>query len=342
MTGPARTSLTRTERSAVRSRRHGHIGRWRLVSAFLVAVVTTTTTGVGVTDAGADGASGASSRVTSGGDIVTSIISPPTGRRGSSARRGTSGRPVVQWRTLSPAALDFVLRVAAEDPSLASDPAIDAIRRLATDVEASGSDLQVAFVDGRPTAQVRLVPAPATPDLARAIGRQMVTRLPAPQFRTTPPINRPVPLREPVFVSFDDSTWNTVVDRSITANGITARVRATPIRSVIYSGDPNLVDGHDDSRPTSTECGQGTPFDPGDPSSPSAQSRRPGRCTIVYRTATGVDGRRDRWYGHVTMIWSAQWSIDGGNTWLDLGEIPKLAVMAREVLQFGTRIETSP
>ena len=42
------------------------------------------------------------------------------------------------------------------------------------------------------------------------------------------------------------------------------------------------------------------------------------------------------------MIWSAQWSIDGGNTWLDLGEIPKLAVMAREVLQFGTRIEVNP
>ena len=220
---------------------------------------------------------------------MTSIISPPTGRRGSSARRGTSGRPVVQWRTLSPAALDFVLRVAAEDPSLASDPAIDAIRRLATDVQASGSDLQVAFVDGRPTAQVRLVPAPATPDLARAIGRQMVTRLPAPQFRTTPPINRPVPLREPVFVSFDDSTWNTVVDRSITANGITARVRATPISSVIYSGDPNLVDGHDDSRPTSTECGQGTPFDPA-----IRRHRRPNRAGPMLhdRLPDGHRGRR--------------------------------------------------
>ena len=119
----------------------------------------------------------------------------------------------------------------------------------------------------------------------------------------------------------------------MTAGGVTARVRAWPTSFRVSTGDPASAGRWRDC------AGPGRPFDAADPSSPTAQSRRSGACTVTYRTATGVVGRRDRWYGDITVIWRAEWTADGV-TWRSLGEIPRTVVLARAVRTVATTIES--
>jgi hypothetical protein len=160
----------------------------------------------------------------------------------------------------------------------------------------------------------------------------MITTLPPLPRVTSPPSGAEVVVGEPVFVSFADEVWSTVVDRTLTAGGITARVRAHPVRFSVRSGDPADL--------RSVTCdGPGRPYDPDDPASPRRQARRPGTCAVAYRTATDVRGRRDRWYGDVTVVWRAEWTTDGV-TWRSLGEIPQISLMTRRVGTAGTAIES--
>ena len=287
--------------------------------------------------AGADSSGGASSRVTIDGDILTSILFPPT-RPGPRTRGGPA--PSTRWVTLPDAAIDFVLRVAAQHPDVARCPDP---RRHPCDGDRSAradDDLQVRLVDGVPSGDVRFRDA-AVVSPARVFSRQMVTELPILPFRSSPPRTAPgtapvpVPVNEPVFVWFDPATWATTVERTLTAGGITAMVRARPVRTLVWSGDPDptLIG-------TSVGCGPGMPFDPSDPRSPARQAELPGRCAPTYRTVTGVAGRRDEWFGSVTVVWQAEWSRTGGLTWEDLGDIPKVSPMPRSVIALASRIES--
>jgi hypothetical protein len=64
-----------------------------------------------------------------------------------------------------------------------------------------------------------------------------------------------------------------------------------------------------------TCAGPGRGYDPASTRSPASQAEDPASCTIAYRTVTGVAGRRDAWVGDVTVIWRAEWTVDG-TTWL--------------------------
>jgi hypothetical protein len=278
----------------------------------------------GVAAAAGDG--GASSRVTRDGRIITSIL---LGRRVRPTRGGPTER--TYWLTLSDAEIGFLLDVVASRPELASTPLFVALEPLLADSRGGSVDLQILLVDGRATTQVRAVPAP--PGVARALARRMVTELPALDITMSPPMGVVVPVGEPVFLSFDPRVWSTVVDRSLTAGGVTARVRARPVSFRASSGDPS--EAYVEHR-----CpGPGRAFDRDDPASPATQARRSDACVLTYDTATGVQGRRDRWYGDHTVIWRAEWTTDGV-TWRSLGDIPRITVFTRQVRTVTTSIES--
>jgi hypothetical protein len=278
--------------------------------------------------AGATGDGGASSHVTRDGRIITSIILGRTVPSG----RGSPGS-TTYWLTLTDAEIGFLLDILAAHPELADAPVFVALQPLLADGAAGSVDLQVLVVDGRATTQVRSVPAP--PGDARAMARRMVTELPTLDATVSPPADVAVPIREPVFVSFGAQEWTTRVDRSLSAGGVTARVRARPVAYTVSSGDP--------SEPgRQRRCdGPGRAYDPDDPASPPAQARRAGTCAVSYATATGGPGRRDRWYGDVTVIWRAEWTADGV-TWRSLGDIPRITVLPRRVRSLDTSIESGP
>ena len=163
----------------------------------------------------------------------------------------------------------------------------------------------------------------------------MVTSLPALRPTITPPASLTIPIGEPVFFSYTPDVWGQVVDRTLTAYGVTARVRAWPIRFDVRSGDPATVG-------RILHCpGRGRPFDPRDPASPPAQARRADSCTLIYRSGTGAFGRPDAWVGDITVTWWAEWTTDG-RRWLPLGEIPKLSLIRRPVREGLTDLESAP
>ena len=280
-----------------------------------------------VSPAGAVGDGGASSRVTRDGRIVTSILLP--GR--SVPPRGGTG-PTTYWITLSDADLGFLLHVAAAHPELADAPLLRAVQPLLEGGTFGDVDVQVLVRNGVLTAEVRAVPTP--PDPARSLARRMITVLPVLPPVVSPPPAAPVPLYEPVFVSFTPQVWATTVDRTLSASGVTARVRARPVAVRVSSGDPAGVGR------VRLCAGPAVPFDPDDPASPSRQADRPGTCAFDYRTATGVNGRRDRWYGDVTVVWQAEWTTDGV-TWRSLGNIPKVSLFTRRVRAVTTAVEST-
>ena len=292
-----------------------------------IIVVATLSAGWATADVGgAAGDGGASSHVTRDGRIITSILlGRPTG-----TGRGGPG-PSTYWLTLSDADVGFLVHVAAAHPELVDAPLFVAIEPFLAGGTSGDIDVQVLVRDGRLTAEVRSVPAP--PGAARALARRMVTELPPLPPTITPPASVAVPVREPVFVSFTPEAWATVVDRSLTAGGVTARVRARPVAVRLSSGDPAQVGRVE-------RCnGPGRPYQPGDPAAPAAQARRPDACSVTYATPTGVLGRRDRWYGDYTVIWRAEWTTDGV-TWRSLGDIARVTLFARQVRALSTSIES--
>ncbi len=274
--------------------------------------------------AGAAGDGAASSRVTRDGRIVTSILTGGTIRP-----RSGGPAPSTYWLTLTDAELAYLLQLVSLDPSFDS-PLLDVLITLAETGPAQGADVQIRVTGGRFDGTARLVPtdAGAAPQV---LARRMITTLPPLPRQVSPPVGTDVVVGEPVFTSFSDEAWATRVDRTLTAGAVSARVRARPVGFSVRSGDPA------DHR-TVTCNGPGRAFDPDDPASARRQARRDGTCAVTYRTETGVLGRRDRWYGDVTVVWRAEWTTDGV-TWRSLGDVPQISVVTRSVTTASTAIE---
>ena len=307
---------------------HGRRVHGSRARSIVAVVVTSGVLAVGSVDsAGAATDGGATSRVTRSGQIVTSILlGTPVG-----ARRGGAG-PSTYWLTLTDAELAFVVQLVAMHPVVEDPDLLRTLEQFVAEGLDADLDLQLLVRDGRFTGDVRTVATP--PGTARALARRMVTQLPALRPVMSPPAATVVPVREPVFVSFAPDTWATVVDRSLTAGGVTARVRAWPVSFRVSSGDPATPG-------VWQQCdGPGRPYDAADRASPTAQARRAGTCAVTYRTPTGVAGRRDRWYGDHTVVWRAEWTTDGV-TWLSLGDIPRITLFSRQVRSVGTVIEAT-
>lgn len=309
--------MTASSRPACRTRR-------RAAALVVLTVALLGTTAGPVAPAGAADGSGASSRVTRDGRIITAIINRTPIRY---TGRGTA--PTSYWLTLTDGELSFVLALVAADPSL-ENTFLDVLTAMSDAGTGVAADVQVQISRGRFTGAVRSVPAdPAAP--AQVLARRMITSLPALPSVISPPRDAPAVIGEPVFTSFDPATWDTVIDRTLTAGDVSARVRAHPVSFTVRSGDPKDLGA-------ATCNGPGTPFDPEDPASPTRQAARPGTCAVTYRTVTGVDDRRDVWYGSLVVVWRAEWTTDGTN-WRSLGDIPQISVLARRVVPATTAIE---
>jgi hypothetical protein len=203
-------------------------------------------------------------------------------------------------------------------------------------------DLQARVCDGR-IVDYRFVPYDAPRDTLQVLSRRMITRLPPPDPVVSPPPDAVVPVGQPVFYSARESDWQPV-DGTLTVDGVTAEVRATPVSLRIIPGDPFAP---------SVSCqGPGRAFDPDLAASPRRQADRPDTCAVAYTTAT--DGRsstrspraaaRDfarpaTWFGTVTVLWDAEWRVDGG-PWTSLGRIPRTRLIERSVREVATSIES--
>ena len=277
--------------------------------------------------AGAAGDGGAASSVTGDGRIITTIFGPRTGGGGRSSTVRS------YWVTLSASQFAYVLQVVSTRPDLGVTPIMEELRARIAGGYVDGIALQYRVLDGRPTGEVRIIDTQQT--TSSTWSRQMVTSLPALRPTITPPASLTIPIGEPVFFSYTPDVWGQVVDRTLTAYGVTARVRAWPIRFEVRSGDPATVG-------RILHCpGRGRPFDPRDPASPPAQARRADSCTLIYRSGTGAFGRPDAWVGDITVTWWAEWTTDG-RRWLPLGEIPTLSLIRRPVREVLTDLESAP
>lgn len=273
---------------------------------------------------GAAGDGSATSRVTRDGRIITSIVNRTPIRY---AGKGTA--PTTYWLTLSDAELQFVLALAAADPTL--DNLFTAVLDAMSDAGPEAfSDIQIRITRGSWDGTARAVPTDVNA-APQVLARRMVTQLPPLRATVSPPPATDAIIGEPVFTSFDAERWNTTVDQTLSSGGVTARVRAHPVSFTVRSGDPI------GSRAVTCK-GRGVAFDPDDPASPARQAKRSGACAITYRTTTGVKGRRDRWYGDLTVVWRAEWTTDG-ITWRSLGDIPQISVFSRSVRPATTAIE---
>ncbi len=301
--------------------------RLRGGTAVVVAVIAVVAVGPGVVPAGAAGDSGASSRISADGRIITTIF----GSGGGGGRRTTSVR--AYWVTFSAAQVSYLLQVASVRPDLAAHPVVQDLAARAAAGSVDDLSVQYRVLDGRATGEVRLVAV--TPGTTSSWSSQMVTVLPSLRPTLSPPGGLAVPLGEPVFVSYAPTVWNQVVDRTLTARGRTARVRAWPVRFEARTGDPAQVG-------SVLRCpGPGRPYDPLDPRAPSRQAESPGWCSLRYWSRTGAPGRPASWLGDLTVWWWAEWSVDG-RTWRPLGEIPKLSLLPRSVREVRTQLESSP
>jgi hypothetical protein len=292
-----------------------------LLAASLVASLLTTVLQAAAPAAGAAaGGGGASSGVTRDGRIITSII-----LRSAATTRPTRGLPpAVRWVSLTDLEVAWLLQLIATDPAMAEHPLLgllaDGAAAGTVQIRVRGDQLDEG--PGRP-APWRLLP---DTDVARVVGRRMVTVLPRLTPTLSPPVGAPVVVGTPTFVSFDLQAWATVIDRTLTVEGTSARVRAWPVTFQVRSGDPADVG-------TGRSCaGPGTPFRVDDPTPPREQARRPGACTLTYRTVTGVRGRRSAWTGDVTVLWRAEWTTDGVS-WRSLGLVPRLGALPRSVVE---------
>lgn len=314
----------------MRVSRTAHRRSWRAAAALAAALVGLAVPGPGAGTASAAGDGGASSRISSDGRIITTIFGSGSGR-GSGGRRTTSVR--AYWSTFSAAQVSYILQVASVDPAVAGHPIV---RELAARAAAGTIDditVQYRVLDGRATGEVRLVPA--TPGSTLSWSSQMVTVLPGLRATFSPPGGLPVPVGEPVFISFAPAVWNQVVDRTLTSRGVSARVRAWPVRFEVRTGDPATVG-------QVLRCpGAGRAFDPTVPRTPARQSVEPGVCSVTYRSRTGGPGRPDAWLGDITVWWWAEWTTDG-RRWWPLGEIPKLSLLRRSVSEVRTQLEARP
>ena len=310
-----------TRRPGTRALTHIAVAGAVVVSAAVLPITSPTA------PAGAVGDGSASSRVTRDGRIITSIL---TGR--PIRYRGSGRAPTTYWLTIGDAELSELLQLFSLRPDLVDAPVVRALRPAIEAGPNGDVEVQLEVTRGRLTGASRLVPI-ATTSPAQVLARRMITLLPSLPPTVSPPPATPVVIGEPVFFSFDDAAWSTRIDRSLTAGGVTARVRAWPVSFTVHGGDPA------DGRPVTCN-GPGRAYDPASASSPGRQATASEACTVTYRSATGTSGRRDRWYGDVTVLWRAEWSTDGVN-WASLGLVPRISVFGRSVREAETSIEST-
>ncbi len=309
--------------------------RHRRVATAVVAALLATTC-LGAADAGAAGDGGASTRVVGRGDIITSILGWSTGRRPGG--RGTI--PRCAWLTLSDAQLEWLVAVSAFGVALGFESTLlDPLQPFLEAPELPEGDLQ-GYVCGGATYELRFVPSAGPRSALQILYRQMITRLPPPAPRTSPPADAVVPVGQPVFFSIAPQDWRPV-ESTLTYDGTTAQVRAHPVSLRIITGDPT-------SGPL-TCAGPGVPFRADDPRPASRQARDAAACTVTYRTASaghrsvrdGADDlhRPTAWLGTVTVMWAAQWRVGTGG-WTDLGLIPRTRLIARTTRDLTTSVQT--
>ncbi|MFM7063630.1 MAG: hypothetical protein ACKO04_09095 [Actinomycetes bacterium] len=281
--------------------------------------------------AGATSGGGARSTVTPAGDIVTTVLTGTTTTRTTRRRVPVpSPRRRCTWSAVSDGTLEWLVAVGASVAGRASSAG-----RLVAELQALGADalltrtVQAERCAGVATGRFRTVPTTVT--TTTALTRTMVTRLPPPQPRQSPPAGVPVLVGEPVFTSFDPPHWQPV-RATLRAGRVTAEVEAVPVGFRVVPGDPG--------GPVVACLGPGTPYDPADLRSPLAQSAAPGRGATVFTAVTGVPGRPTAWIGTVTVLWSARWRVAGG-PWRPLGQIPRTRVLERQVRQATTAVETT-
>lgn len=303
----------------------------RRIATALLGVVALLATLLAVAEpahAASDSGSGASSRVVGRGDIVTSIIG---WRLGSSANR-RSGRPVrCRWVTLQDVQIEWL--AAASASWIGSDgvhPVLDTVRAHLGGDELPDGDLQARVCD-RVAVDLRFVPRTEPADAVEVLHRRMITRLPVPDPVWSPTAEVAVPVHQPIFASIPTDQWVPVTS-TITVDGLSAQVRATPVSVRVISGDP--------TQPGVAPCpGPGRPFDPADATSVRAQAQRDDTCALTYRSTTATG-----WIGTVTVLWHAEWRVvgDGGDGgWASLGTIPRTRLFARTVREVHTAIEST-
>lgn len=315
----------------VRSRR-------RATALVCVAVLSSAVTsgvlaGPGAPLASASGDGGASSRVVGRGDIVTTIVGWRLGAR-VPARRGAA--PRCRWVTMQDAQIEW-LAAASSRRVLAEGihPVLDSVRAHLERGDLPDGDLQVRVCRGI-AVDLRFVPSSAGPGAegtVQRLHRRMITRLPVPEPVWSPPPDVAVPLGQPVFLSIPPQRWQPV-EASLTVDGVTATVRARPVRVRAMSGDPT-------GRPVVCD-GPGTPFDPGARRSVRSQASAPGACVLRYRTASlppSAGAPSEPWIGTVTVLWEAEWREDGGE-WISLGTIPRTRLFDRRAREVLTTIES--
>lgn len=306
--------------------------RWLAVGTFFATVCIQLIAGTGDARAASDGS--ATSKVGGRGDIITSILRWNNGGS-TSSKRPTGVR--CTWRTLSASQLEWLVAMSVHGISIGqSSELAELLVPLSGDGLPDG-ELQ-AYQCGTEVREIRFVERVLPLATTERLQRQMVTRLPAPDLRTSPVAGVAVPIGVPVFVAVEPSQWQTV-HASFAVDVTTAEVEATPVSLRVISGDP---------RWELRECaGPGTVFAPG--SSGAEQAGRHGACTITYSSATARPGdspdqalgfaRPQRWLGSISVVWDARWRVDGG-PWQPLGQIMRTRIFDRAVVEVTTGIES--
>lgn len=306
-------------------------GAWSALLVTAVAVATLVPS-----PASAEGSGGATSRIVGRGDIVTSILGDLVA--GGRRVRGASTSTECRWITFSDGQTEYLVAIAAAESVRADHRPVFDVLLAASDQDVfATSDLQGHYCGGT-TVDFRLVPRSVGADLSTMLVRQMITRLPAPVLVTSPPETATLPLGEPVFVSSARTAWQPI-ETTLTADGIVADVRATPVAIRTFSGEPGA--------PVEQCDGPGRPFAASDPASPTVQASAPDTCTIDHRAATrhadgtAAPGRPAAWIGTVTVLWAAEWRVAPG-PWRSLGLIPRTRLIRREVAEVTTSLSWGP
>jgi hypothetical protein len=272
--------------------------------------------------------SGASSRVVGRGDILTSII-------GWGRRRGGSGggvAPACRWTTARDAQIEWLVAVSAHLGAHGGPHRVlDSVRDHLVAEELPDGDLQVRIC-GNEVHGLRFVPRAEPAGTIELLARRMITRLPVPEPRFTPPPSAAVPLHQPVFVSIDPADWREV-HNTLHADGVTAEVRAVPVGLRVISGEP--------AGRLTTCVGPAAPFDPSSILPVRAQAELGQTCAFSYRRAPRADaqGRPGAWIGTVTVLWRAEWRT-GDGPWAPLGTIPRTRLFDRTPRELLSSIET--
>jgi hypothetical protein len=320
--------------------RHPGALRRRALVALIAAVLVATVPVPGThPPAGASGDSGASSRVIGRGEILTSIFA----RRGG-GRPTTGTAPVCRWRTLDDADLEWLVELTVLAIRLGIDsPLFEHLGPYVGGTLPDG-DYQLRVCDGE-VVESRFTPRDTAPPLHEVMVRRMITRLPLPEPRFSPPPEAPVPVGQPVFVSIPPPQW-APIEATLAHDGRVATVRAEPVALRVVSGDPAsdavLCDG------------PGVPFDPTSARSARLQSLAPDACTVTYRTANRrpdphgappgwvfreLAERPPSWIGSVTVVWDARWRLDDG-PWQSLGTIQRTRLVDRTVRELHTTVRS--